>query len=302
MNLPRGIALVALIAFLLSATGPLRAQDDIVLPSPRPADYAQILANDAEAISVFRYALEPRIHVLDFSSLTAQGDMFNRVVALIERTGSPRDRVLTKDELARFIQSVGKTPTTFAFGNDFLVGELVVFFNLADHGKVPLNAMEVALRDFLQQQKLIVKRFGFYQATDGGAVILSIPRVNAGGNGEPAVTPLTRKTILRHELAHGEFYANRAYADHCRRFWNETMTERQRSAFREFLARSSYDPGNEEMMINESQAYLMHTPDPRAFNPAKVGLSESEITALRHAFMQGVRAIPAVSGSIERDR
>ena len=299
MNLPR---LVALIAFLLSTSGPLRAQEDIALPGPRPADYAQILANDAEALSVFRYALEPRIHVIDFSSLTAQGDMFNRVVALIERTGSPRDRVLTEDELARFIQSVGKTQTTFAFGNDFLVGELVVFFNLADHGRVPLNPMEIALRNFLLDHKLVVKRFGFYQATDGGAVILSIPRVSPGGNGEPVVTPLARKTILRHELAHGEFYANRAYADHCRRFWNETMTETQRSAFREFLARSSYDPHNEEMMINESQAYLMHTPDPRAFNPAMVGMTETEITVLRQAFVQGVRAIPAMAGSIERDR
>ncbi len=52
--------------------------------------------------------------------------MFNRVIALIERTGTPRDRVLTDDELAEYIRPVGQIPLTFAFGNDFRVSELVV--------------------------------------------------------------------------------------------------------------------------------------------------------------------------------
>lgn len=254
------------------------------LPRPVDADFSALLANRTDVPMVFAYQGRQAITVIDFPTLTGQGRMFNRLVALIERIGAPRAQVLGNEELARFIHTAGKTEATFAYGNDFLVAELVVFFNLAELGNVQLNPEEVALREHLLGQGLIVVRNGFYQARVPGAVILSLPQERPASPDNPPVSALARQTILAHELAHAEFYTNPAYANHCRRFWHTEMTERQRTAFRQFLARGGYNPDNEEMMINETQAYLMHTPDARAFSPRQVGLRESEVEVLRQKF------------------
>jgi hypothetical protein len=206
---------------------------------------------------------------------------------LIERMGAPRERVLGNEELAAYIRSVGKTEATLAYGNDFLVGEMVVFFNLAEIGGIKLNREELALRQFMLDRKMMVLRNGFFQAATPRAVVLSLPQQSAGSPGSPPVSELARRTILSHEVSHGEFYTNPDYANYCRRFWRNVMTEKQRAAFRKFLASSGYDAENEEMMINEGQAYLMYTPDPRAFNAKLVGLAESEIAQLRQQFRSG---------------
>ena len=154
-----------------------------VLPPGQTADYANILNNRSDQVTLFDYGGRSLIRIIDFPSLQEQGRMFNRVVALIERIGAPRSRVLSNDELAQFIRSVGKSELTFAYGNDFLVSELVVFFNLADMGNVRLNAEEIALRRMLLDSRLVVERNGFYQAVKPQAVILSIPQETSGGGG-----------------------------------------------------------------------------------------------------------------------
>lgn len=257
------------------------------LPAPIGADFQQILENQSSVVKVFAYQGRPLIALIDFPDLLAQGRMFNRLVALIERIGAPRERVLSNEELARFIQSTGRSEASFAYGNDFLVAELVVFFNLADLGSIDLTAEERALREYLLEQRLMVVRNGFYQALRPGAVILSLPQVKAGVGGLPAVTSLARLTILAHELAHAEYYTSRTYANYCRHFWAEVMSEAERLAFTRFLAKGGYNPDNREMMINEMQAYLMHTPDERAFNPQMLGLKGSQVEMLREKFRKG---------------
>ncbi len=274
--------LCCLLAFLLSPSLLPAAQAEEALayrlPTARSADFLNILQNHSGQTDVFSYGTKSLIRIIDFPDLQEQGRMFNRVVALIERIGAPRSRVLDNEELADFIRSVGKSETTFAFGNDFLVSELVIFFNLADMGGIKLNAEEIALRHMLLETRLIVERTGFYQAIKPQAVILSIPQESA------AVSALARKTILMHELSHAEYYTNPSYANYCRHFWREVMSEAQRTAFRKFLSGSSYNPDNEEMMINETQAYLLYTPDPRAFSAQLVRLGEKEIASLRSRF------------------
>ena len=281
---------------LFGSTLPIKAVEarssDYALPAGQVADYSTILNNQSDTVSMFEYGGRSLILIVDFPDLAEQGQMFNRVVALIERIGAPRSRVMNNEELAQFIRSVGKSESTFAYGNDFLVSELVVFFNLADMGGVQLNAQEIALRKKLTDYRLIVERNGFYQAFKPQAVILSIPQESTGKTSGPNVTILARKTILMHEISHAEYYTNPLYANYCRYFWRNVMTEDQRSAFRKFLSRSSYNPDNEEMMINESQAYLLYTPDPGAFNAQLVGIKEKELEALRIRFFSGFPEAP----------
>ncbi len=260
------------------------------LPQPGMAGYRQMLDNRTAELQVFTYVGNPDILVLDIPTLEQQGAMFNRLVTLIERMGAPRDRVLDDAQLDEYIRSIGRTPATFAFGNDFRTSELTVFFNLADHAGIQLNDQELMLRDFLITQGFMAERRGFYQKLGPDRVILSVPqeqqhRLPSGQT--LRITPLARQTILRHELSHGEYYANRDYRAYCRRFWAEQMTDADRAVFRKFLGERAYDMENEEMMINETQAYLMHTPDPGAFNPDRFGLKRARIEELRRAFLAG---------------
>jgi hypothetical protein len=99
-----------------------------------------------------------------------------------------------------------------------------------------------------------------------------------------------RATILHHELSHGEYFTNPAYAGYAQAFWRDSMTAAERAAFTGFLMREGYDPGIEDLMMNETQAYLMHTPDARFFNAAAVGLPLAELDRLRAAFLLGMPA------------
>lgn len=107
------------------------------------------------------------------------------------------------------------------------------------------------------------------------------------------VDPMLRETILRHELSHGEFFTNPAYADYCFGFWRGGMTQAERDAFTGFLGRAGYDTADEAMMVNEMQAFLAHTPDPRVFSAAMLGIPEERVDAMRRQFWDGRPPIAA---------
>lgn len=275
------LAVVLVTALLPAAAGAGPA----VTPSP---SVEAVDSAHSDELVVHAPAGFPAILIFDFPSLAGQGEMFNRAVALVERRVAPRDRVLSDLELGELIRSLGKQLSTFAFGNDFRVGELVRFFNLADEDGVTLNRAEETLRGFLLDNGLAEMRDGGIQAAGPERVILSIPAVQAAdGQGVGAVRPELRSTILRHEMGHGEYHTNPRYAEYCADFWFGVMSEAERQSFTEFLASKNYDPGNPDLVINETQAYLIHTPNAAAFSPAMVGLSPEAVLRLRDAFWAG---------------
>lgn len=283
-------SLVALLSAAALSAAPLAVSVAGVLGDIQTSNYRAILADQTSELKVHRYSGNADLLVLDIPTLAEQSRMFNRVVALIERIGAPRDRVMTNEELAEFIRKIGQTELTFAYGNDFRVSELVVFYNLADHGRVELNDEEMRLRRFLLEENLVKSPYGFLQVNGKDRVILSLPQVqvqNVAEGKSLRITERARETILRHELSHGEYYANPQYADYCRRFWYTVLGDGERQIFRKFLGARSYDTRNEEMMINESQAYLMHTPDPAAFNPQRSGFTQAQIDRMRQQFLEG---------------
>lgn len=94
---------------------------------------------------------------------------------------------------------------------------------------------------------------------------------------------LRRASVLRHELSHGEFFTNAAYRAHCWRFWRQ-LSEAERASWRRYLRGLGYDSANEALMVNETQALLMHTPDTRDFNAAAMGITMTEMESLRMRF------------------
>jgi hypothetical protein len=242
----------------------------------RTANETAIRDNVADTLTVFRFAANPNIIVLDFPTLLQQGLMLDRVAALQEKAGLPRDRVLTDAELDAAIRQRGDTIATFYYGHDYSAAALVRFFELADRQHIALNEQEEKLRALMRQ-------LGWFAPGAQGGLI-SIPRVGA----DPNVTMSARAAILRHELSHGEFFSDPAYAAYVRDFWRTDLTAAERAAMRRFLGSEDYDTADEELMLNEMQAYVMFTLDPQFFQAADIGMTDQRREQLQAEFLRGL--------------
>lgn len=218
---------------------------------------AEILAHRAAGPALLRLHANPRVFVIDFPDLATQGAALNRVAALVEKAGLPRDRVLADGELAEAIARAGDTPETYYFGHNYRADDLARFFALAARDGVALNPAEAWVRAHLALARRLVP--------EGDLALVSI---SAPG---PRVDAAMRAAFLRHEIGHGHYFTLPAYAAHVRRVWRELFTPEERATFRRFLAAEGYDAEDEELVINEAQAYLIHTPDPHLFAPAMSG-------------------------------
>lgn len=257
-------------------------------PQPVGGDFSQIVGARSGQLAVWRYTDNPNIYVFDFPGLGYQGRSFNRITQFTEQqTTEPYPRVLTDQEMATRLAAAKRSESDFAFGHDIMVHELVQFFNFAQRDKVPLNQEENAIKDFLVEQGMIREWRGFWQALLPNNVILSVPQVQDKSAGEPLINPTARYAILLHEMAHGEYYTNAYYSQYCQRFWQESLSDGQREAFKKFLAQYNYGGGSDALLINEMQAYLMFTPDPASFSARKLGVPEQELESMRDAFRKG---------------
>ncbi len=263
------------------ATGPLPVPGPAVPPALAAiplADEATILAHRSDMLAIFRLATNPAVVVLDFPSLAEQGRMLNRIAALVEKSGLPRDRVLDDAALDAAIRNGGGTPETFYYGHNYRAADLARFYALADRGGVRLNAEEERLHALLRD-------IGWLEPGVNAALV-SVPHAGV----EPWLDQRARAAMLRHELSHGEFFTNPAYAAVVWRFWREMLTEPERERFRAALAEASYDPAQEEVMANEAHAFLFHTPDDRFFSPGSLGLNAARLAELRASFREAVPA------------
>ncbi len=284
----RAARLMSRLLFLLGTVAALLGNAAAQAFEVRDGDAKTILQARIEGPVAWRYTPNSEVWILDVPGLEVLGRMFNRVTQLKEHQYSePYPRVLTTEELTKYIGAANRTFASFAAGHDLRVSDLVQFFNYAERDKVELFPEEYALRDFLVEQGLIKEWRGFYQAQKPHTMILSIPQVQERRSNEPGVTSNARYAILLHELAHGEFHTNVAYNKYCRAFWEDSLTDAQRDAFRRFLASMRYAVENEELLINEMQAYLMCTPDPHSFSAEKLGITETELNLMRKSFRDG---------------
>lgn len=242
----------------------------------RTAGEASIAANVPTTLTLFRFAANPKVLVLDFPTLLQQGEMLNRIAAMVEKRGLPHDRVLTDSQLDAAIKLHGDTVSTYYYGHDYPAADLARFFKQADRQGVKLGPQEELLRQILTDQGFLVP--GSQQA------LISIPRVDSA----PGIDAVMRASILEHELSHGEFFSDPAYAAYTRRFYTTILPEAARNAFRTFLISQEYDPSVPDLIANETQAYLMNTSDPRLFNAAEVGMTDAQLHTLRESFFAGM--------------
>jgi len=282
----RRVAIVAA-AFTVTAApaGMARGQDggtvapdvaEDLSPDVPWADEPQLLAVHATVPLVFRLKPAPQVLVMIFPSLLSQGLTLNRIGAFVEQAGQPHDQVLDDAGLARAIAASHLSMETYYYGHDYRAADLLRFFAAARRDGVTLHPEEAALEAMLRRERLLVP----------GAVGALIS-VSAGGD-SPMLDPAARATTLRHEISHGVYFTDAAYAAYVRQFWETEMTEEERTRFRHFLGGEGYDTGIEDLMRNEAQAYLVFTADPRFFTAAAVGLPTPVIDELRRRFIVGM--------------
>ncbi len=241
--------------------------------APALANEADILADSPSQLAVYRFASQPAVIVLQFPSLAEQALMLNRVAALVEKSGFPHEQVLPRAELNARIVAGGATPDDFYYGHDYRSADLVRFFGLAKD----LDAEE-------QDLQVLVHKLGWDEKGAVGALVTLVRQ----SEGTAGLDPSARAAILRHELSHGVYFTNPDYAAYCAHFWRDILTPEERAKFVAFLDREGYDTAFPDLMINETQAYLMHTPDRRFFSPAEVGISQQRVAELRQIFLVGM--------------
>jgi hypothetical protein len=249
-------------------------------PAPTPAGLpalteAAILARSPGKTEAYRFAPQPEIVVIVFASYAEQAKMLNRVAALVEKAGFPRDRIMEIGELEKRIRTDGGTFDTFYYGHDYAAATVLRFLDLLDKSGLPATDGETALRRMTAD-------WGWQPGTNGALITL------VQDDGTTIVDAAGRATILRHELSHGFYFTSPDYARYARDFWRETLSDGERTRFRLFLANDGYDTTLSDLVINETQAYLMHTADPKFFSAKAVGIDPARLDILRGLFLTGM--------------
>jgi hypothetical protein len=264
------------IGILLAAMTCARAAAPARRPAFPLASEAAIFNHVGHRFTVFRFRDDPLIVVIDCPDLEAQGLMFDRIAALIEKAATPRDRVLDEAAFHRALAAANLSVATYYYGNDYPAAALRRFYRLARAERVTLTKQERRLEQIAREE-------GFLRPGANGAVI-SIPQAA----GSRRVGWQTRAVILRHELAHGAYFTLPAYRAYVHHFYDTAMTAREQAAFRGFLVASGYDPADHDLIVNETIAYMVFTRDPNFFAAATVGLSAARLASLRRRFVGGM--------------
>lgn len=239
----------------------------------RTADAAEILAAHPARLLFFRFRPDPDVIVLDFPSLREQGRMLNRITALIEKEGMPRDRVLRDGELAATIRASGATPETYASRHAYPASALVRFFRLMAEDRVAPNREESKLRTLL----------GALHWFMPGAIgaLIALPGALPGPGHLPGPDPSGRADLLFRALASAAYFVSPAYAAYAQHFFHDVLTPGEQALFRCFLASRGEDTDLTALVVNETQAALL-------FPPPGIGLAPGRLEALRARYWQGI--------------
>lgn len=293
------LLLVAVIGLAWRWYLPAGTQQVVVTPVLLPTASALAgvpLATEAQMLDdadlhdwrLYRWRDHPAVLVIQFPGLLAQGQALNRAAALLEKGQGRRDRVLDDADLRALLAASGDNMASFFLGHDYASEGLARFFDLARVQGIALNGGEQRLLDLLLRLGLLSQGSDGY-AGAGGHALVSFSALQVD---DPYTLPdegmdeVRRASVLRHELSHGRFFTDAAYRAHCWRFWRERLTEAERQQWHTYLAAAGYDGSIEELMVNETQALLMHTPDARDVDAESLGMTTQVLASQRERFRQ----------------
>jgi len=287
------VSLLAWLALLPAA----RAQDAAVAAVPTASFPVIVSAHLPEnSWQVYQWNAEPNVYVVQFETYLLQGQAFNRVAAYIEKYGQ-RGRIPTWRQLSIYLREQRLSMENLYSAHDYRTSDLARFYNgLSAVGDKPTDA-ELGVRDTLAEIGLIAwnEGQGRWEAAGEQAVLSIATRYL--GNEQPASRVMGRRDrhfeaiALYHETRHGFYFTEPEYARICTTYWKNVLGERDRQLFRLVLKSMDYDPGDEELMINEWQAYLL--------TPTHEFVGVGAVTSALRELAEGKRR-PANLSSAER--
>lgn len=174
--------------------------------------------------------------VLVSADYRVQDDYLKRLAFFVEKTGY-RGRLVAESDLANLHGWNA---------HDYAAPDLARFFTQAATQGLELNPSETELRAWLVKAGILVAR-GNAAWDPGVGALVGIAQ---------ASPPALRAVLFTHEAFHGLYYTSPQFRAGVAAAWDR-LSDGARKAFRSFLALSQYDPGNEALMINEFQAYVL---------------------------------------------
>jgi hypothetical protein len=252
---------------------------------------AMVLNSETKDWLIGTLDTNPNVLVICFPKLLEQGVTMNRLAAYLEKASAPRDRLLNDAELKSFIAHAGDLPETFYLGHDYRMSDVARFFDRAQQQQLTLQAQERRLLVTLIEAGYLKNSapYEVAEAADGAKALITVSQLtptdlrlmNFAQNDK-----VLGAAILAHEMGHGEFLTREAYHQQSWSFWKSALTESERVKWKILLKGLDYDLSNEELLVNETQALLLHTPDTRVFNAAHLLISEQELSGQRIRFAQ----------------
>jgi len=253
----------------------------------------EILAATSASFAIYVLRDHERTLILDFPNIREQGRMFARLILFIERAGASKTRVMTVPEVQRWLTQNAASIDSLTVGNNMRTGEIARFFNSARFQGEPMTVHEQRLYESMLQLQLLKEEGAGVAVVEPERILVSVPQASSvAGCPNCTVSAATRAVILQHELSHARFATDTVYQNYSIWFWANAMSLSQRDKFQRFLRTRGYDATIRELCANEMQAFLMHTPDPRMFSSADVGMTDSELIELRRQFLDGFAPKP----------
>jgi hypothetical protein len=228
----------------LSITG-IAPPEPYAAGEPLPADLGTILryptalwrSPDHE---LFRWTLYPQVLVIDTSDYATQARFFKRLAFFVEKEDF-RGQLLTDEELA------GR----HGYNAHNYNGEgLAAFFTRAASTAFALTSEEELLREIVLAEGIIVRDGAGYAPGRGG--ILSVSQESKG-------FPGLRELLVTHEAYHGVYYGNAEYVSSIESLW-DSLTQDEQRFWLLLLDGMQYDTGDDYLITNEFQAYLLQQP------------------------------------------
>lgn len=265
-------------------------------PSPVPLSAASLLHGSAPDWLAGSLQGNAEVFAIAYPQLLEQAQAMNRMAAYLEKASAPRGRVLDDAELAALVTRSGDVPQTFYLGHDYRMAEVARFFNQARQQQLVLQPQEQRLLALLLAQgwlrQTAAGQASPYQATQPGGALITVARFSAADRALLKLAPddqVLSEAIVAHEISHSEFLTRPSYRQQCWYFWQTVLGEKERGKWRLLLRRMDYDGANEDLLVNEMQALLMHTPDPRIFSTVHLLISGAELSRQRALFSQAAR-------------
>jgi hypothetical protein len=223
-------------------------------PGDRGSDEPDTGASTS-SVSLYRWDADARVFLLHFASAAAQRDAMGRASMFLEDLDS-------RGTLVDRVPSGQRGGVANYSGHNMRVGDLCRFLNLAKRTGEGLHDAERRLvarlltADAIRTDKEsgeYVSGFGgvpaskFGSGKGGGLVIAAVAGSSDAGE--------TRDAVL-HEAMHMVFYGDEKFARSCRTFWEDQVDAFEKRAWMDFLKDLRYDVKDDELVVNELQAYM----------------------------------------------